>query len=535
MKNLLFPWGRWVSALAVTLVITMAFGSLTSCKDDEGPTPPPENPVDDAQTVTMKKPWECYYFVTFEKDFGNYWFELATGEVGMSGFHSFPLNPGDYILDIDIFTNLDPDHANPVLPEGTYRPGEKGELNVFTLENTMAVYNVERVGDTLSRIRYIRFSDGTITVTHTADNGYRLVCDFTAKEDGSRWKFTYEGQIPFEDQSGWEDEDWWGFQADLDIEAVRANLVKNDDSETTGCENYILRFFDIDKITSDYIHPNDIGHKIQISINTEPGKGIAGTYTASSTAKAGTFRIGERMGGFAAESYVEKVRDDYKVRYALINAGTVTITDNGDGNYTVTVDCTTPDDYKVKMRYTGKIQDITGLKPVYSTLTSDITVTPTVCTYADYYGDFYLNGTVNYGVTVANETEVLTFEFIAATGDATELPTGTFTVKTDDEEGNPSAGALIPGAIHESEGEVIPSAYIKYNDAQNKVIGYAPVAGGSLTISKEGDGYKFTYDLEDDASPAHHITGACTVPVQEIKDWTEELSSARKMKRAVRK
>ena len=524
-------FGRFTSALALAVAATMSLGTLTACNDDDGNSGGGGDGGDDVHTVAFDKTWECYYFIAYEvgepERYGNYFFELTTGAVGMDGMLSYPLNAGDYILDLDIYTALDPDHANPVLPEGTYRPGQREEGNVFSIQNTMAVYNSEKLDDGSSRIRYIRFSDGTITVTHTPD-GYKIVCDMIAKEDGSKWLFTYEGPVPFEDKSGEEDGDWWGFHSDITIDPLRANLVKYDDSETTGCDQYIIRFFDTNLVTAEGNHPNGIGHKLQVTINTDHGHGLTGTYTPSSTDKANTFVIGERFASAATGSYVEKVRDDYSVRYELISDGKVTITaGSAPDTYNVNVDCTSPEGYTIKMQYTGTIQDITGVKPVYSTLTSDITVTPTQCSYADYYGDYYQNGTVNYGVALANRTEIIMFEFLSATGTATELPTGTFTIGSD-----PVAGTLVPGTINELEGQLSPTIYVKYNDDQNEVIGYAPAAGGQLTITKHGSDYTFTYDLEDDAEPAHHITGTATVSVPELEDYTQKGNTSSIRKRA---
>lgn len=517
MKKILKSLSQFLTAVSV---LFMAAGPLTSCSDDDnnpGDIPPGEG----VSSVAMNDYWECYYFLPATYDYGNYFFQLRTGEVGMDGYQSYPLNPGDYILDIDIYHALDPDHHNPVLPEGRYHATESHQNDhdmVFTLQNTMAIYNVENLDNGQSRFRFIRFSDGTIDVKHTSDGKYIINCNFLAKEDGSEWHFTYEGELPFDDKSGIDDEDWWGFEGNTQFTAKKANYNYYDDSEELGADNYIMRFFDTENTTPDECHANETGNKIQLNLYTAHNAGITGTYTVRDSRTPGSCLPGERFGGGAVGSYVERVREDLSVRHALISEGTVTISEGTADSYNVTINGKTPEGADVKMTYTGVIEDISGLVPVYSTLESDITVTPTACTAADYYGDYYSNGTVNYGFYLANTEELLVFDILAASGTPDELPTGTFTVSDTNE-----AGSMLRGSIEGTT--IIPTAYAKLDSDEN-IVAFAPIAGGSLTISKSGDTYTFSYSLDDDANPAHKITGSVSCKVPELKDYTKESVSA---------
>lgn len=516
MKKLLKSLSQFLTVISVFF---MTAGMLTSCNDDDNPGGFP--PDTDKTTVSLTDYWECYYFLPATYDYGNYFFQLRTGEVGTDGYKSYPLNPGDYILDIDIYHALDPDHHNPVLPEGRYHATESHQNDhdmVFTLQNTIAIYNVESLDNGQSRFRYIRFSDGTIDVKHTSDGKYILDCNFLAKEDGSEWHFTYEGELPFEDQSGIDDEDWWGFEGSTQFTAKKANYNYYDESEELGADNYIMRFFDTENTTLDQCHVNEKGNKIQLNIYTAHNAGIAGTYTIRDSRTPGSCLPGERFGAGAVGSYVERVREDYSVRYALISEGTVTITEGASGAYNVTINGKTPEGADVKMTYAGVIEDISDLAPIYSTLESDIVVTPTACTEANYYGDYYENGTVNYGFYLANEEELLVFDILAASGTPDELPTGTFTISDTNE-----AGSMLRGSIEGSS--IIPTAYVKFG-ADQDVVAFAPIAGGSLTISKSGDTYTFSFSLDDDADPAHKITGSVSCPVPELNDYTEGSTSA---------
>lgn len=523
---------HYIAVFTACLSMAVVTPSLSSCSDDKSGEPDmPVNPDPSPATeIEMEKAWEAYYFLPYPAEYGNYYIELAKGEVGMSGYLSFPANAGDYLLCLDLNAGLDPDHANPVLPEGTYRAKSGSAASgdkTFSLGNTLAIYNAGKLADGQSQIKYIKFSDGTVTVKHNTGGGYTLDCVFSDAEK-AEWKFTYSGEIPFEDKSGINDDEW-GFTSNVDMTAKKASYAFYDDAEEKGCNNWIVRFFDVDILTSDGIHPNTVGHKLQMSLYTAPGTtGLEGTYTVSSEPKAGAFIPGERWGLSAAGSYVEKVCDDYQVRYCCINGGTITFVKNSDGTYNVDANLTTPEGKTVKMTYSGAIDDIAQQENYSSTLTSDVEMVPSACTGIDYYGDYYGTGTVNYGVYLANSTELMLFDFIAASGDATTLPTGTFTVSKD-----VAAGTLAPGSVEGNE--IAPTAYVRFNETGENILAYAPVAAGQLTISREGSMYTFTFDLEDDVTSApHRISGTVTCTLPAISDKTQAMNANYARKRTAK-
>lgn len=521
-----------VSSLIAAAALVLAAMTVTSCSDDKDETIPENGggttqDPDDGETtnVTMNRAWEAYYFFPdyINKDFGNYYFELATGEVGVDGFESLPLNPGDYMLLLDINTRLCDDRANIVLPEGTYTAADKVDKNnTFNLSNTMAVYNVETTAEGQSRIHYYKFTDGTIEVKHTADGGYIIDCRFTGAENGEKWHFTYTGEIPFEDKTG-DEGDWWGFDENLDLTGKAANFVYLEDYSNSTADNYTLRLFSTDQLTPDQKHVNaQEAYMIKFDLYTAPGAGIAGTYTIKTGSQPGTVYPGERFGAGASGSYIEKVRDDWKVRYALLTDGTVNIVKNSDGTYSVTVDGTTPQGRTVKMTYSGEIADNTNFVPVYSTLNCDVEFIPIGCTGIYYFGDLYGTGASNYDIFLATESEVLWIDFYAASGDASALPTGSFTISE-----THMSGTMEPGTVDGSS--LVASIYLTYDESGENVTGYAPIKEGTFEITHGADGYTFTYDLKDDAEEPNRIYGTCTIAdseLPEITDYTAEQATA---------
>lgn len=501
------------------LAAAVALGTTTACSDDNDDTVPPPGEV--TAVVLKEATPDCYYFIPWQQQHGNYYLELTTGEIGYDGFQTYPMNEGDYILCLDLYAAADADHANPTLPSGLYTPTSdpNSEHNLtFSMVNTMAVYNAGKVESGQSLIRFIKFSAGTLDVKNNGDGTYTLKGVFTGEADDVNYEFTYTGAIEIADMSAIEDEDWWGFSGNTKYTAQKANYIYYDDSATKGVDNYILRLFETSNISPDYMHQNEPGNKVSLYLYTEHGKGLAGTYTVRDEATAGSCVPGERFGAQATGTFVERVRQDLSVRYALISEGTVTITES-NGSYDVTVNCKTPEGALVQVTYKGAIENITGKAPVYSTLAQDITVTPTQCSQVDYYGDYYQNGTFNYGVVLANQTELMCLEFVSATGSTTELPTGTFVV-----DGTENAGALIPGYVEDTQ--IAPTCYVQYSADATEVIGYAPVKGGTLTISKSGANYTFDFSLTDDGQPAHSITGKCTVQLPQFTDYTQMTDAA---------
>lgn len=522
-----------VSSLIAAAALVIAAMPVTSCSDDKEETIPDnggnntQDPIgNDATTVEMARAWEAYYFYPdyINKDFGNYYFELATGEVGVAGFESLPLNPGDYMLLIDINTRLCDDRANIVLPEGTYTAADKVDKNnTFNITNTMAVYNVETTAEGQSRIHYYKFTDGTIEVKHTADGGYIIDCHFTGAENGEKWHFTYTGEIPFEDKTG-DEGDWWGFDENIDLTGKAANFVYLEDYSSDNVDNYTLRLFSTDALTPDQKHVNvQDAYMIKFDLYTAHGAGIAGTYTVATGSQPGTVYPGGRFGAGASGSYIEKVRDDWEVRYALLADGTVNIVENSDGTYSVTVDGTTPKGRTVKMTYTGEIADNTDFVPKYSTLNYDVEFNPLACTLLYYFGDLYGTGASNYYVAVADQNAVLLFDLYAATGDASALPTGSFTVSDDHTPGTMQTGT-VDGM------DLVPCIYVLYASDGESIIGYAPIHSGTLDITHGTSGYTFTFDLKDDAEEPNRIYGTCTIPdleMPEINDATQETAASR--------
>lgn len=489
-----------------------------ACSDDDSNAGPQDKGVEVALDRYVEE--SGLYFGDFWKEgYANYYFELASGEVGMAGeITVVPLNPGDYILSLDMWGAISADHTQPLLPEGVYTASNGRKNGSFDLKNTIGVFNKEQVGDRF-RIENIRFADGTVTVKHTADGGYDILAQLVT-EAGEQYVFTYVGSVAMADWSG-EDEHAWEIGRDVTVEPVSVTKSKFEDAEG---DNYYLRCFDTE-ITDDGLHCKTPGTKLQICLWVETGADIVGTFGVGERKTPGCFSPGERFAMNAVDTYCERVMPDMSLRYCLITGGTLRIARNADDTYTFDADFTTKDGFTVKGRWTLPVEEFAKRESPQTTLTEDVAFDPIQCSEIRYFGDYYETGTSNYSVFLADEDEVIGFDLCAPADDGTVFPTGRFTVAS-----TYAAHTLIPGSIAATN--ATPSCYVRYNTATGNAVAMAPVVGGTLTVTKSGEKYTFSYELYDDYNRVdatlrpHKISGSWTGTLPRILAGDEGLSAA---------
>lgn len=125
--------------------------------DPEEPEPPVVDPIH--RELDRQVPESGLYFGDFwDEGYGNYYLELADCECALlaSNGHAVPAEEGGYLLSLDLWSDLSVDHTHPVIAEGEYTASEERANHTFTLKNTMAVVNKERVGEQV-RVENIPF------------------------------------------------------------------------------------------------------------------------------------------------------------------------------------------------------------------------------------------------------------------------------------------------------------------------------------------------------------------------------------------
>ena len=500
-----------LSSIALAAILSLV---AVSCEKDKKPE------TEDVTAVEIKNFQDGIYFGNFWKEgYADYYFILSSGEIGQSSEVDLaPMNPGDYILYCDLWGAISEDHTNPIIPEGTYT-AHKGRANgTFNTELTFATFNKEKVGD-LFRIENVLFQDGTITVKHIAE-GYDINVAITSTE-GKKYVFTYKGAITLSDKSGeGEETDNGHIKSNLDLNLKRVTSQKY--GNESNYDNYVLRCFDTEGISNDGLYPKGPGHKIQIDLYTEKGADLAGTYKAGSRMSytPGTFYPGVWLGAQALGTFCMQVDNSYKTKFCAMKDGEVKIVKNNDGTYSITCDFTDEDGYTVKASWKGELEDYQNIEAPQTTLDSDVEMNPEICSVVNYYGDYHGNGTINYAIVLDNGYREIAIDFVAGTGDAMSLPEGTYTVST-----SGGAGTVYPGNIGYTSAD--PSCYIEYDESGHTAKS-APIAGGTMKISRNGNSYTVEFEFQDDYNlydkslTPHKIYGSWTGTLPAIRDYTKQ-------------
>ena len=503
------------------LVFCAVLGAVAAlspaCGDDESGADPSQHKKVEVALDRYVEESGLYFGDFWKEGYANYYFELASGEVGMAGEVTVvPMNPGDYILSLDLWGAICADHTQPLLPEGVYTASNGRKNGAFDLKNTIAVFNKEQVGDRF-RIENIRFADGTVTVEHTA-GGYDIRAELVT-ETGDEYVFTYAGAVAMADWSGDEQTQW---EIGCDVTVAPTSVTKKKWEDAEG-DNYYLRCFDTE-ITDDGLHCKTPGTKLQICLWVERDADFAGTFRVGERKVPGCISAGERFGMGAVDTYCERVMPDMSLRYCLITDGTLRIVHNADDTYTFDADFTTKDGFTAKGRWTLPVEEFTKRESPQTTLTEDVVFNPTQCSEIRYFGDYYETGTSNYSVFLADEDEVIGFDLCAPADDGTVFPTGRFTIAD-----TYAANTLIPGAL--SATDATPSCYVRYNPATGDAMAMAPIVGGTLTVTESGGRYTFSYELYDDYNRAdaslrpHKISGTWTGTLPRILAGDEGLGA----------
>ena len=317
--------------------------------------------LEDGTILLNNCPGGIYFGDFWDEGIADYYFLLSNDtKIGQTaqGFE-VPMTPGRTLLFIDIWADLSKDHTNPIIPEGTYRMGDKRGQNVLTSEFTLATQNLEKVGEQY-RIVDIYFSDGTLVVTHT-DKGYRMEASFTTTE-GESMKFLFEGEATLEDKSNDEE---YNPELNGNYEMIPSIGHTYLYQSYENCDNHVLMLFTTDNLTYDKVHVNEPGAMMMLDLYNTPGKGLAGTYRLGDvsdkgilTKEPGVFCPGRMYGASTAlGSFLERVNNDMSVEHAVFVDGQLTITENGDGTHTIVGSFTTGNEGTVSVNWTGSLID----------------------------------------------------------------------------------------------------------------------------------------------------------------------------------
>ena len=160
----------------------------------------------DRQLSADGEPNGMYFADTYQdedkKGIGNYYFLITNDEAASVNGTTIAGHPGGYVLYLDMLGPLSANHANAILPEGTYICTNDKAMYTTNLELTWASLNSD---GTVGGIKQIYPTEGSVEVRHV-DSGYEITANFLT-EDNENISFHFVGALSFNDTSGITDDD----------------------------------------------------------------------------------------------------------------------------------------------------------------------------------------------------------------------------------------------------------------------------------------------------------------------------------------
>lgn len=450
------------------------------------------------QTLIVHQHYAYDYYTEMSYGSGGYFYGRGYGHANYALYlTTLPTEDGYFVGGSEVFrldfSAEDPtDYRSIRLPEGTYT---EEDMDLF--ESYWGKVNA--TGDAWEITAFI--VDVELTVTYTDDvlQIEGTIVDF----DGKVHFVSYRGNLTFDLYSA------EGYQLiNYDIETQGTVLV---DSVTYVAGNEEVMRLKMQLAGTpeggNYSNPYVMLY-IDLYAPIDDYKILSGEYQVTTTQDPYTVGIGyvDQESYYAMGTYALDVQSGNSTILALVEDGTITFTDNGDGTYAVDCELYTAQGFKVSSQYVGELPILNIPGSGFSTLEGDyeVDLSQDIRTFAYYSGDDYEIGAGCFTIQLtgpfeqepdtyltSGRGEEVYLELVAASLDnKAGVPTGTYTVA---DPSAPQAGQFIPGRQDEvGQGNLWGTHYVGgYKDGFIDVC--APAVGGQLEVTNHGDG---TYDLE---------------------------------------
>ena len=255
-----------------------------------------------------------------------YFFTLSDVGFGSTGY----ANPNGHFVRIALLTDVAPDDMdNIVIPEGTYPLSALESYNSYYLETDAS-------GQTSTQNAYTEF-----TMTVTRDGGNTVIDVDAVLDDGKTLHCTYSGEGVLDDQS-------------VEILSTLTGDYEADFSDMAPVAAYYYGDFYGTGTGNWMIVSNGIGDGIQLDLcssSADFSSGFAGSYTVDDSANGGTAMYGYIENNYLTGSWYVLSGIYGLEGYAPCIEGEIVITDNGNGTYTISLDCM--DDNVPAYNFTG--------------------------------------------------------------------------------------------------------------------------------------------------------------------------------------
>lgn len=406
------------------------------------------------------------------------------------------MDGGSYYA-FDLYTASAPENPdNPLPAAGTYVLGEQGATAdmTFAPDHTQAL----RTSVDGEVVFDVGFTEGTLTISY--DDGVMLAEASLTDEDGMRHYLTYAGTPEYDNASGGSGGDAV-LDRDIDMEASQGAAVYVS-GEEGGLMEVQLTFTDMEVDFFGYVVPPGSILNVDVFMHYDESGNIAtGKYALVgsdvSMPEAMSIYPGEYLDymgvTMAMGTYVTYIDESENVLEGLVVDGEMTVSGQ-PGSYAVTCTFTTAEGYSVECSYNGALE-VTGFPGPYSTLTDDYTLDLEGASgSAQFWGDYYGNGTGNWIVVLESAMDVVQLELITEEVDfSAGLTSAVYTPSVDPV--NPAPGEYVTGYL---DGDYLMGT--NYMETlEGLIVGCAPAVSGDLSITNNGDDtYTISFAFTDD-------------------------------------
>lgn len=406
------------------------------------------------------------------------------------------MDGGSYYA-FDLYTASAPENPdNPLPAAGTYVLGEQGATAdmTFAPDHTQAL----RTSVDGEVVFDVGFTEGTLIISY--DGGVMLAEASLTDEDGMRHYLTYAGTPEYDNASGGSGGDAV-LDRDIDMEASQGAAVYVS-GEEGGLMEVQLTFTDMEVDFFGYVVPPGSILNVDVFMHYDESGNIAtGKYALVgsdvSMPEAMSIYPGEYLDymgvTMAMGTYVTYIDESENVLEGLVVDGEMTISGQ-PGSYAVTCTFTTAEGYSVECSYNGALE-VTGFPGPYSTLTDDYTLDLEGASgSAQFWGDYYGNGTGNWIVVLESAMDVVQLELITEEVDFNAgLTSAVYTPSVDPV--NPAPGEYVTGYL---DGDYLMGT--NYMETlEGLIVGCAPAVSGDLSITNNGDDtYTISFAFTDD-------------------------------------
>lgn len=404
------------------------------------------------------------------------------------------MDGGSYYA-FDLYTASAPENPdNPLPAAGTYVLGEQGATAdmTFAPDHTQAL----RTSVDGEVVFDVGFTEGTLIISY--DGGVMHAEASLTDETGMRHYLTYSGNPDYDNASGGSGGETV-LNQDIDMEASQGAAVYVS-GEEGGLMEVQLTFTDMEVDFFGYVVPPGSILNVDVFMHYDESGNIAtGDYTlaGSSVPEAMSIYPGEYLDYMGVTltmgTYISYIDESENVFEGLISDGEMKVSGE-PGNYTVECSFVTAEGYSVECSYNGALE-VTGFPGPYSTLTDDYTLDLEGASgSAQFWGDYYGNGTGNWIVVLESATDVVQLELITEEVDFNAgLASAVYTPSVDPV--NPAPGEYVTGYL---DGDYLMGT--NYMETlEGLIVGCAPAVSGDLSITNNGDDtYTISFAFTDD-------------------------------------